>query len=225
MDRTLEKYLKRSEFGKFGNAKMRKVVYRPFQKQWLYFDKQFNSELYRQIYFFPKPETKNLAICVSGTGSKKDFSAFIIDCVPDLQLLFNGQCFPFYTYQSEESQQKTKELPTGEKKEQKIENISKETLLKFQKHYQDEKISKWCVFYFVYGLLHSPEYKNRFAADLKKMLPRLPFLKEKIKNFWDFSRIGKELAELHLNYEFITQKNMHLQKKEAKKQNLKTTTR
>ena len=89
-DRTLKKYLKRSEFGKFGNAKMRKVVYRPFQKQWLYFDKQFNSELYRQIYFFPKPETKNLAICVSGTGSQKDFSAFIVDCVPDLNLLNAG---------------------------------------------------------------------------------------------------------------------------------------
>ena len=200
-DRATKKTLSQGKLGNFYYSKIRQGMYRPFSKQWLYFDRQFNAMVLRQPYFFPKPETKNLAICVSGVGASKVFSALIVDTVPNLHFLDSGQCFPFYTYQSEESQQKTKELPTGEKKEQKIENISKETLLKFQKHYQDKKISKWCVFYFVYGLLHSPEYKNRFAADLKKVLPRLPFLKEKIKNFWDFSRIGKELAELHLNYE------------------------
>ncbi len=188
----------------FQSKKIRTAIYRPFCKPFLYSDKYFNERPAITQRYFPKPETENIAICVSGIGAKKDFSALIVDCVPDLQLLFNGQCFPFYTYQSKEAKQKTKELPTTEKqKTQKIENISRETLQKFCQHYQDEKITKWDVFYFVYGLLHSPEYKSRFASDLKKTLPRLPFLEENTKDFWGFSRIGKQLADLHLNYETV----------------------
>ena len=117
-----------------------------------------------------------------------------------------GNAFLFILTRAKNLSRKQKSFLLVKKKEQKIENISKETLLKFQKHYRDEKISKWCVFYFVYGLLHSPEYKNRFASDLKKVLPRLPFLKEKIKNFWNFSRVFLEIFSIFCSFFFTSRK-------------------
>jgi predicted helicase len=82
---------------------------------------------------------------------------------------------------------------------QKKENITDVILQDFRSHYQDAKISKEDIFYYVYGVLHSPEYKTRFANDLKKMLPRIPF----VQDFWAFSQAGRNLAHWHLNYETI----------------------
>ena len=81
----------------------------------------------------------------------------------------------------------------------KKENITDAMLSEFRTQYADVKISKEDIFYYVYGVLHSPEYKTRFASDLKKMLPRIPFAKD----FWAFSGAGRDLAALHLNYETI----------------------
>lgn len=72
---------------------------------------------------------------------------------------------------------------------------------KFREAYGKD-VTKEDIFYYVYGVLHSPEYRTRFAADLKKMLPRIPLTKEK-KDFWDFSEAGRKLAEWHLNYETV----------------------
>ena len=83
----------------------------------------------------------------------------------------------------------------------KKENITDAMLSEFRTQYADVKISKEDIFYYVYGVLHSPEYKTRFASDLKKMLPRIPF----VQDFWAFSKAGRDLAALHLNYETIEQ--------------------
>jgi len=64
------------------------------------------------------------------------------------------------------------------------------------------RITKEDIFYYVYGVLHSPEYRTRFASDLKKMLPRLPFTRE-TADFWRFSQAGRDLAHWHLNYETV----------------------
>jgi len=72
-------------------------------------------------------------------------------------------------------------------------------LSEFRTQYADVKISKEDIFYYVYGVLHSSEYKTRFASDLKKMLPRIPYAKD----FWVFSKAGRDLAQWHLNYERI----------------------
>ena len=105
-DRATKKTLSQGKLGNFYYSKIRQGMYRPFSKQWLYFDRQFNAMVLRQPYFFPKPETENLAICVNNVNANS-FSSFVVDCVPDLNLLNAGcQCFPFYTYQSGESQQK-----------------------------------------------------------------------------------------------------------------------
>ena len=147
---------------------------------------------------FPKAGLENLVICVTGMGASKDFSALISSILPDLEVISKSQCFPLYTYaKPEEAGGLLAEMETGEYRRK--ENIPDTILADFRKAYNDAKISKEDIFYYVYGILHSPEYKTRFAADLKKMLPRIPFAAD----FRAFSTAGRKLAEWHLNYETV----------------------
>ncbi|MFN7714188.1 MAG: type ISP restriction/modification enzyme, partial [Pseudanabaenaceae cyanobacterium] len=173
-------------------------MYRPYCKQWSYFNKEFNDRRYQMPKIFPNQNLENLVISVTGLGVTKDFNAFITNCLPDVQLQANGQCFPLYTYEKNEATAQTS-LFTIETGYTKKENISDDILKDFQTTYQDQTITKEAIFYYVYGVLHSPEYKKRFAADLKKMLPRIPYCAD----FWAFSKAGKELAQWHLNYETV----------------------
>jgi predicted helicase len=147
---------------------------------------------------FPNQNVENLVIAVTGVGSTKEFSALITNFLPDLELISKSQCFPLYTYEKPSEIGDLFATVTTEEYTKK-ENISDSILKDFQKKYQDKNISKSDIFYYIYGVLHSPEYKQRFAADLKKMLPRIPYT----KNFWSFSKAGAELAHYHLNYETI----------------------
>ena len=149
-------------------------------------------------YFFPTPETENRVICVHGKSASKDFSALMVDIVPDLNLLAAGaQCFPLYYYEA--PKKKAGEIvPDSPNKQQ--ENIADQTRQTFQSKYADDKISKEDIFYYVYGILHSNEYKEKFSADLKKLLPHIPQVVTK-DAFWAFSEAGKKLAALHINYE------------------------
>ncbi len=173
-------------------------TYRPFCKQWVYFNKDLNLRTYLLPKIFPNENLGNVVICVTGIGVTKDFNTFITNCLPDVQLQANGQGFPLYTYEKAESQGKGLfATPAGEYS--KKENIPDAILTEFRKTYSTTKLSKEDIFYYVYGLLHSPSYKTRFAADLKKMLPRIPL----VKDFWAFSKAGRELAQWHLHYETI----------------------
>jgi predicted helicase len=174
-------------------------LYRPYCKQWSYFNKDFNERTYQMPKIFPNQNVKNLAICVPGIGARREFSTFISNTLLDLNIFESGsQCFPLYTY---EKQSDLGELfvtaNTGEYVRK--QNIPDSILKEFQKVYKDKTITKEDIFYYVYGVLHSPEYKQRFASDLKKMLPRIPYC----ENFWAFSKAGRELAYWHLNYETI----------------------
>lgn len=182
---------------KFNQGTLEKSLYRPFCKQWIYYDKCLNERRYQMPKIFPDNSMGNLVIGVCGVGVTKDFSVIISAQLPDVQLQANGQCFPLYTYQ--------KTSPAGGLLKEagahdyvKKSNIPDAMLAKFRTAY-DDKISKEDVFYYVYGILHSPEYKTRFASDLKKMLPRIPLAQD----FWAFSKAGRALAQLHLNYETI----------------------
>ncbi|MFM6527834.1 MAG: type ISP restriction/modification enzyme, partial [Dolichospermum sp.] len=148
-------------------------IYRPYCKQWLYFQKLWNKRTYQIPKIFANQNVKNLVICITGIGVTKDFNAVIVNIIPDVQLQANSQCFPLYTY---EKQSELGELfATATTAEYtKKENIPDSILKDFQKKYQDKTITKTDIFYYIYGVLHSPEYKQRFAADLKKMLPRIP---------------------------------------------------
>ncbi|WP_300807797.1 type ISP restriction/modification enzyme [uncultured Desulfovibrio sp.] len=175
-------------------------LYRPFNKLHVYFNREMNERVYQMPKLFPTPETKNLVICLPGIGGRwVEFSPFMVNDIPDLHLHNDGtQCFPLSYYEKKSVYQPT--LFDSEKSEYtRKDGITNFILERCRANY-GPKVSKEDIFYYVYGLLHSPDYRRTFAADLKKMLPRLPLVK-KPADFWAFSKAGRALAELHLNYE------------------------
>ena len=184
----------------FAASAVRQAVYRPFCKQHVYFSTELNEIVSQIPKLFPSPETKNLVICLPGIGGRwVEFSPFMVNDIPDLHLHNDGtQCFPLYYYEKKSVYQPT--LFDGEKSEYTRKDGITNFILERCRASYGPKVSKEDIFYYVYGLLHSPDYRRTFAADLKKMLPRLPLV-EKPADFWAFSKAGRALAELHLNYE------------------------
>ena len=217
--------------------------YRPFTKQWMYFNRQFNEMVLQMPKIFPNASVKNLAMCVSGVGIQKKFSVLIVDYASDFQLLANCQCFPLKLFEPKKSQtnspqnQDSSQLAkpvsqdemfdlapskTADLFDQKTEGnfvvkdgITDAGLAHFQNFYSTSSpsplageggvrgsINKEDVFYYIYGLLHSQDYKEKFADNLAKELPRIPCVK-KFADFLHFSKAGRELAELHINYEKV----------------------
>lgn len=206
--RALKGDLEKNKKAVFSKNKAIKSAYRPFFKQWLYFDRQFNEMVYQMTQIFPTARTENLVICLTGRGSIKKFSVMISDLLPDLELISKSQCFPLYLY-DEPKQIKENETEDIFKQEtEKNENytrrdaITDKGLAHFQKSYPRETISKEDLFYYIYGLLHSEDFRTRFADNLSKELPRIPAVK-KAEDFWHFSKAGRALADLHLNYETV----------------------
>lgn len=196
----LKKDLTRLKEHEFNKNSFRKGMYRPYCQQWLYFGSDLNERVGSLPDFFPTDNFSNTLIYITGLGSSKDFSALALNAIPNRHLLDTGLCFPLYNYEKG-TDSDTHSLPgfdTTHDGYVKHENVSEDVLTDFKKTY-DSKITKEDVFYYVYGILHSPEYKTRFAADLKKMLPRIPFAQD----FWAFTKAGRELAKWHLNYETL----------------------
>jgi predicted helicase len=187
----------------FKIKEFRKGVYRPFTKQNLYFDKPFIESPGLSSVLFPNVNLENYVISITGAGASKDFSTLISNSVPNLDALEKSQCFPLYYY--EERQKQTQSLfdtpESGTSEFIRRDAISNFILDQAKKRYS-KNVTKEDIFYYVYGLLHSPTYRETFANDLKKMLPRLPLL-EDVRDFWKFSKAGRQLAELHINYEMV----------------------
>ena len=174
----------------FSEGKVRTSLYRPFTKSNLYFDRVMNNRVYVLPSIFPTPqtETENRVIIVSDHGFRADFSTLIANLIPDLHTLAASdtfQCFPFYTY--------------DERGKNRRENITDWTLAQFRAHYQTDKISKWDIFYYIYGILHHPDYRERYQANLKRDLPHLPYTPD----FWRFAKTGQQLGEIHVGYEDV----------------------
>ncbi|MFM7715686.1 MAG: type ISP restriction/modification enzyme, partial [Microcystis sp.] len=123
------------------------------------------------LKLFPNETIENLVIITTGVGSQKDVSVLITNTITDYHFQHNGQCFPLYTHEKQEKTDQTSLFTETEGYTRK-ENIPNSILIDFQNTYTDRTLTKEDIFYYVYGILHSPEYKTRFAADLKKMLPR-----------------------------------------------------
>ena len=183
---------------KFESSLIATAMYRPFCKQAFYYDKPVLERTYQLPRIFPTPQTKNLMICVPGIGAKKGFSALMVDCIPDVQLQYNGQCFPLHYYEHVDKEGVSL-FDFGEDDYVRHDGISDFALARAREIY-GPKINKEDVFYYIYGLLHSSDYRARFEADLTKMLPRIPFF-EDVKLFRAYLNAGKKLAELHVNYE------------------------
>jgi len=174
-------------------------AYRPFCKQYMYFNRALNERVYQMPKLFPEASSENLVICVPNIGGRKPFSALIVKNPSDLNFQDAGaQSFPLFTYQELGDESANVDMFSTEQSNR-VDNVTDGALKLFTDHYGDKKISKEDIFYYVYGILHSPEYKQRFDSDLKKVLPRMPFAKD----FWVFSNAGRELAKWHLNYETV----------------------
>ncbi len=149
---------------------------------------------YQQYRVFPTSETEaeNRAICVAGIGDRKGFGCLTTNTIPNLDLAFEKtQCFPFYTYDEDGTNRR--------------ENITDWALEQFRGHYEDDTITKGDIFHYVYGLLHHPDYRERYQANLKRELPRIPFTpdtgSESSTGFWRFAKAGQRLSEIHVGYE------------------------
>ena len=198
---TLRGHLQKGKNIDFEPANTRKALYRPYSKKHLYFDKHLIDRRLQFPTIFPtvSSEHENLVMSVSATGSEKPFMVLCSNCITDLHVVSGGsssQCFPFYIYDEDGSNRR--------------ENITDWALDEYRTHYKDAKISKWDIFYYVYALLHYPTYRERYAANLKRELPRIPFAPK----FWEFAEAGKKLATLHVEYE--KQKEYPLEREESK---------
>lgn len=175
-------------------------LYRPFTKSPVYFNRSFNDMVYQMHKLFPERGTENLVICLTLAGTK-GFSVLLADVLPDLHLVGDAQCFPFYLYESNENQQDDLLPKSGAGYERK-EAITDDALVHFQSVYPGSTISKEDLFYYIYGLLHSEEYRELYADNLIKQIPHIPRMKH-YADFTAFAQAGRNLAALHLNYESV----------------------
>lgn len=197
----LKQDLARHNFRTYSSEGLRQALYRPFTKSWIFFDKYFNNSVYQIPRIFPTKDSENLVISVTGRGSTKEFSSLITNIIPDLEMISKGQCFPLYLYEKTTSDASPFN-EEGEPQYQQRDAITNDALEHFQAAYPQIKISKEAIFYYIYGLLHSEDYRERHADNLSKQLPRIPRVKT-AADFKAFSQAGRDLADLHLNYETI----------------------
>ncbi|MCY3739633.1 MAG: N-6 DNA methylase [Candidatus Poribacteria bacterium] len=181
----LKQELKNGKMTDFSHEKIRISFYRPFTKSNLYFDRLMNQRVYvfPSIFPIPKTEEENRIICVNGIGSSKSFQTLMAKLIPSLDILEKTQCFPFYIYDEDGTNRR--------------ENITDWALAQFRRHYEDDTITKWDIFHYNYGLLHHPEYREKYEANLKRDLPHIPYAKD----FWGFAKAGAHLADSHVTYE------------------------
>lgn len=183
---------------KYEDDKFVKGIYRPFCKNYLYYHRPFIESPGIWNSIIPDTNLENLVICISNS------EILITQCIPNLHFNGDSQCFPLYYY--EENKRATAQLSLFDDAEQsndkyiRRDGITDWILKEMRQRYHSNKIDKEMIFYYVYGLLHSEEYRREFEADLKKSLPRIPIV-EKVEDFIAFSKAGRELANLHLGYE------------------------
>ena len=189
----LKQKLKSGQIAEFAEAKIRQSLYRPFTKSNLFFDRVVNQRVHGFPSIFPIPETEaeNRVIGVK-IGKEWPMFALAVNKMPDHLPQGGFQCFPLYTYDEDGRNRR--------------ENITDWALEQFQGHYRDEAITKWDIFDYVYGLLHHPTYRERYQANLKRDLPRLPYTPD----FWGFAKAGQRLGELHIGYEEVEEYQLTL---------------
>ncbi len=187
-------------------------AYRPFTKQHVYFDRQLNNSVYLLPKLFPTPNHPNIGFVITGVGAAMEFTCLAVSEIPDLSEFggqTNSQFFPRWTYkpldqnQHEQDGQPTFEIDVIDVIDvidgyRRVDNITDVILAEYRGAYGAD-VTKDDIFYYVYGLLHSPQYRAEFAADLKKMLPRIP----KVAGFKEFAAAGRMLADLHIGYETV----------------------
>jgi predicted helicase len=191
--RDLKTDLKRGKFVEFQSSHVRAALYRPFTKTYLYFDNILNQDIAQLPRIFPTSatEAENRMICLTAVGNNLPFHCIMTNVIPDLHLTGDSQCFPLYVYDAEGAGYERRD------------NISDWALSQFQTHYGDTSITKQDIFYYIYALLHHPEYRSKYAQNLKRELPRVGFVGADRNAFVSLVGAGMALAYLHLGYENV----------------------
>jgi predicted helicase len=186
---------------RFNESAIRKIYRRPFCKEKIYYDKNFNWTHHLMPSFFPNEDSLNKVIYLTGSGTNTPFSAIMTDTLPDLQLISNGQCFPLFLYEKREKV--VRGLFDGEDQNEFVrrDGVTDFILERAKKQY-GKNVTKEDIFYYIYGILHQRDYVSTFENDLRKSLPRLPLVDD-VRDFWKISKTGRALGELHMNYEKI----------------------
>ena len=196
----LKKRLKNKKRLQFRASNLDVALYRPYQKQNIYFDEQY-IERPRQTRELFVEGKENLVINTNGVGGNKEFSALMSDIMSDFNNLEAGaKVFPLYYYEARGGTQAG--LFESADDYVRRDGISDFIFKQARDKYADNSIEKEDIFYYVYGLLHSLDYRRDFSNDLKKMLPRLPLV-DTVEDFWAFCEAGRKLGELHVNYEKV----------------------
>jgi len=200
-DGTLDADFAKGRRAGFSPGAVRVSAYRPFYKCSTYFDRMLNNSVYSLPSMFPTPDHPNIGFVVMAPGNDKPFCVHAVDALPDLGMWGSGpsQFFARYTYELVEAGTLalSDDVVGGYRR---IDNITDATLKQYRDWYSEE-VTKDDVFAFIYGFLHSPDYRSRFAADLKRSLPRIPRISA--EQFPQFRDAGKTLLHLHINYENI----------------------
>ena len=178
----LKECLARGQYAEFSEAKIRRSIYRPFTSRWVFLDSVVNQRTGKW------PNIVGLVIAVPGPGNRKPFGALMSDTILPLDLAFEKvQCFP-------------------------LAHLKDSAVEQFRRHYADDSITREDLFYYIYALLHHPNYCERYAGNLKRELPRIPFAPD----FAAFAAAGRGLARLHVGYESLAP--WPLQEEETKAQ-------
>jgi predicted helicase len=192
-DRELDKYLNRGIEKHFNKEAIVPSLYRPFCKQSFYFDRHFNGMVYQWASILPTQADTNRLIMYTQPGSQKPFMVGSAETVCDLHFVgaaAGSECLPLYRYDD-----------AGNR----TDNITDWALDQFKKQYQpgrakqNRPITKEAIFHYVYGVFHAPAYREKYAQNLKREFPRIPYY----VNFWQWVDWGKELMELHIGFEQV----------------------
>jgi predicted helicase len=180
------------------------ALYRPFSRQWLYFNRDMNERVYQMPKLFPQAESENLVIQIN-ENYRSGFPALICDAIPDLHCNGDVQAFPLFFYEPKQVDSDSGNLELFEESSARLEFTRKDciteyALSSFQDHFDDTNVTREDIFFYVYGVLHSLEYIEQFSDNLKKTLPKIPLMKSH-SSFKQFVNAGRALARLHTKYE------------------------
>ncbi|WP_345117487.1 type ISP restriction/modification enzyme, partial [Bartonella jaculi] len=210
--RALKQELVKEKIFEFEASCLTQALYRPFTQQWLYYNRIFNEMVLQMPRIFPMGQAvENKVIQITGKGTQSGFSVLMAKSLPNLDVVDKGQCFPRYVYEdvvvSKDKNKKQTHLFTNSEETktaglQRRDAITDEGVEHFKAAYPNEAITKDDLFYYVYGLLHSEDYRACYADNLSKELPRIPCVKS-AEDFWKFVTAGRELGHLHVNYETV----------------------
>ncbi len=173
--------IKGKKLDDFSQEKISVSLYRPFNKQYFYYERELAWSFYSMKKIFPDKDAQNVVIN-TGVGNGKNFSALVSDCISDCGLISPNQAYPLYYYDGLGNRHYA---------------ISGYALNLFRKHYEDNSIAEEEIFYYIYAILHHKVYLEKYKNSLTKEEPRIALSED----FKELSILGKELAKLHLNYE------------------------